>query len=138
MGTTILQQITNFGNIPIIKENHGKGDTVGERLLLSAKTSAAFFPMMIRVTLAVIFVNTQIMAVILVQFIKAIFIFVQVYEKITDKHKEGMWMTQKDADKYNNKKKDEEVNESSSILPGDASGGYGTIVQLKKRNNIRF
>ena len=27
-------QITNFGNIPIIKENHGSGETVGELSLI--------------------------------------------------------------------------------------------------------
>ena len=134
-------QITNFGNIPIIKENHGSGETVGERLLLSAKTSAAFFPMMIRATLAVIFVNTQIMSVILVQVIKEGFIFVQVYEKVTDKQQNEMWMTQKEADELNKKKTDEApwVNENTK-LQGDKKGNYGTL-ELKRRstyNNIRF
>jgi len=129
-------QITNFGNIPIVTENHGKGDTVGSRLLLSAKTSAAFFPMMIRITLSVIFVNTQIASVILVQVIKEIFIFIQVYEKVTDKHENSMWMSQEEADKFNKKeKRDEEANESSP-LQGDAKGGYGAL--LKRRINVRF
>ena len=129
-------QITNFPHIPIVTNNHGNGESAGDRLLLSLKTSAAFFPAMIRVTLSVIFVNTQIMAVILVQAIKELVIFVQVYQKFTDKHKEEMWMTQKEADKFNKKKDDDE--EASPILPGNNNGGYGTIDQLKKRNNIRF
>ena len=141
-------QITNYEYIPIVTENHGKGDTVGSRLLLSAKTSAAFFPMMIRITLGVIFVNTQIATVILVQVIKEIFIFIQVYEKVTDKHENNMWMSQKEADKYNKKQEDKnasvddatrlpEVDESSPILQGDGQGGYGAL-KLKRRNNIRF
>ena len=131
-------QITNFPHIPIVTENHGKGETATDRLLLSLKTSAAFFPAMIRATLAVIFVNTQIMAVILVQVIKELFIFIQVYEKVTDKHKEKMWMTQKEADKFNKKKDDEEkANENSQILQGDNEGGYGTLY-LKRRINVRF
>ena len=130
-------QITNFGNIPIVTDNHGKGDTVGSRLLLSAKTSAAFFPMMIRITLSVIFVNTQIASVILVQVIKEIFIFIQVYEKVTDKYEEKMWMSQKEADEYNKKESQKEVDESSPILQGDKAGGYGAL-NLKRRNNIRF
>ena len=130
-------QITNFGNIPIVTDNHGKGDTVGSRLLLSAKTSAAFFPMMIRITLSVIFVNTQIASVILVQVIKEIFIFIQVYEKVTDKYEEKMWMSQKEADEYNKKESQKEVDESSPILQGDNTGDYGAL-NLKRRNNIRF
>ena len=131
-------QITNFPHIPIVKENHGNGESVGERLLLSLKTSAAFFPAMIRATLAVIFVNTQIMSVILVQVIKEIFIFVQVYEKVTDKQQNEMWMTQKEADELNKKKPDEApwVNENTK-LQGDKKGNYGTL-ELKRRNNIRF
>lgn len=129
-------QITNFPHIPIVKENHGNGESVGERLLLSLKTSAAFFPAMIRATLAVIFVNTQIMAVILVQVIKELFIFIQVYEKVTDKQKDKMWMTQKEADKYN-KKDEEEANESSPILQGDNKGGYGAL-NVKRRITVRF
>ena len=131
-------QITNFNYIPIVTENHGKGDTVGSRLLLSAKTSAAFFPMMIRITLGVIFVNTQIASVILVQVIKEIFIFIQVYEKVTDKHENNMWMSQEEADELNKKKTDEApwVNENTK-LQGDGQGGYGAL-KLKRRNNIRF
>jgi len=132
-------QITNFPHIPIVTNNHGNGESVGDRLLLSAKVSAAFFPMMIRVTLSVIFVNTQIMAVILVQAIKELVIFVQVYEKITDKHKDKMWMSQKEADAFNKKNEDQEANESSP-LQGDNKGNYGGLGdQLKRRsNNIRF
>jgi len=129
-------QITNFGNIPIVKENHGSGER-WSRLFFAAKSTASSFPMMIRITLSVVFVNTQIMSVILVQVIKEIFIFVQVYEKVTDKQKDKMWMTQKEADVYNKKNEDQEANESSPILPGDNIGGYGGI-QLKRRNNIRF
>mgnify|MGYP001218036342 CR=1 FL=1 len=130
-------QVTNFENIPIVTENHGKGDTVVSRLLFALKSTSSTFPMMIRITLSVIFVNTQIASVILVQIIKEIFIFVQVYEKVTDKQKEGMWMTQKEADKFNKKeKRDEEANESSP-LQGDAKGNYGAV-DLKRRNNIRF
>ena len=129
-------QITNFGNIPIVKENHGSGER-WSRLFFAAKSTASSFPMMIRITLSVVFVNTQIMSVILVQVIKEIFIFVQVYEKVTDKQKDKMWMTQKEADVYNKKNEDQEANESSPILPGDNIGGYGSI-QLKRRNNIRF
>jgi hypothetical protein len=132
-------QITNFPHIPIVTNNHGNGESVGDRLLLSAKVSAAFFPMMIRVTLSVIFVNTQIMAVILVQAIKELVIFVQVYEKITDKHKDKMWMSQKEADAFNKKNEDQEANESSP-LQGDNEGNYGGLGNpLKRRsNNIRF
>jgi len=133
-------QITNFPHIPIVTNNHGNGESVGDRLLLSAKVSAAFFPMMIRVTLSVIFVNTQIMAVILVQAIKELVIFVQVYEKITDKHKDKMWMSQKEADAFNKKNEDQEAKDSSPMLQGDNKGNYGGLGdQLKRRsNNIRF
>jgi len=130
-------QLTNFGHIPIVTENHGSGDTVGDRLLLSAKTSAAFFPAIIRIALSVIFVNTQIMAVILVQAIKELFIFGIVYEKVTDKYKNNMWMSQKKADAFNKKNEDQEAKESSP-LPGDKTGNYGTLDQFKRRNNIRF
>jgi len=130
-------QLTNFGHIPIVTENHGSGDTVGDRLLLSAKTSAAFFPAIIRIALSVIFVNTQIMAVILVQAIKELFIFGIVYEKVTDKYKNNMWMSQKKADAFNKKNEDQEAKESSP-LPGDKKGNYGTLDQFKRRNNIRF
>ena len=93
--------------------------------------------MMIRVTLGVIFVNTQIASVILVQVIKEIFIFVQVYEKVTDKYEEQMWMSQEEADKFNKKeKRDEEANEETPILQGDGQGGYGAL--LKRRINVRF
>jgi len=122
-------QITNFPHIPIVTNNHGNGESVGDRLLLSAKVSAAFFPMMIRVTLSVIFVNTQIMAVILVQAIKELVIFVQVYEKITDKHKDKMWMSQKEADAFNKKNEDQEANESSP-LQGDNEGNYKAIMAV--------
>jgi len=128
-------QITNFAHIPIVTENHGNGKT-GSRLYFAAKSTASSFPMMIRITLSVVFVNAQIMSVILVQVIKEIFIFVQVYEKVTDKQKNNMWMTQKEADIYNKKNEDEEANESSP-LQGDNKGNYGSI-QLKRRNNIRF
>ena len=128
-------QITNFPHIPIVKENHGSGER-WSRLFFAAKSTASSFPMMIRITLSVVFVNTQIMSVILVQVIKELVIFVQVYYKVTDKQKGGMWMTQKEADKFNNKKDDDE--EASPILPGNNNGGYGTLGQLKKRNNIRF
>ena len=94
--------------------------------------------MMIRITLSVVFVNTQIMSVILVQVIKELVIFVQVYYKVTDKQKEGMWMTEKAADKFHKRDGDEEADESSPILPGNNKGAYGTLGQLKKRNNIRF
>ena len=130
-------QITNFGNIPIVKENHGSGET-WSRLFFAAKSTASSFPMMIRITLSVVFVNTQIMSVILVQVIKEIFIFVQVYEKVTDKQQNEMWMTQKEADELNKKKTDEApwVNENTK-LQGDKKGNYGTL-DLKRRNNIRF
>ena len=130
-------QIMNFPHIPIVTENHGNGETAADRLLLSLKTSAAFFPAMIRITLSVIFVNTQIMAVILVQAIKELVIFVQVYKKVTDKQKGGMWMTEKEADKFHKRDGDEEADESSPILTGNNKGDYGTM-GLKKRNNIRF
>ena len=128
-------QVTNFGNIPIVTENHGKG-TTGSRLYFAAKNTASTFPMMIRITLGVVFVNTQIMSVILVQVIKEIFIFVQVYEKVTDKYENSMWMTQKEADAFNKKNEDEEANESSP-LQGDAKGNYGAV-ELKRRINVRF
>jgi hypothetical protein len=130
-------QITNFPHIPIVTNNHGNGESVGDRLLLSLKTSAAFFPAMIRVTLAVIFVNTQIMAVILVQAIKELVILVQVYEKVTDKQKDGMWMTEKAADKLVPRSRDGDEEADESSLPGN-NGDYGNLGQLKKRNNIRF
>jgi len=129
-------QATNYEYIPIVTENHGKGDTVGSRLLFALKSTSSTFPMMIRVTLSVIFVNTQIMSVILVQVIKEVFIFVTVYEKVTDKYKNKMWMSQKEADIYNKKNEDKEDNESSP-LQGDNKGNYGGL-DLKRRNNIRF
>jgi hypothetical protein len=131
-------QITNFPHIPIVTNNHGNGESVGDRLLLSLKTSAAFFPAMIRVTLAVIFVNTQIMAVILVQAIKELVILVQVYEKVTDKQKDGMWMTEKAADKLVPRSRDGDEEADESEGPGNNNGDYGNLGQLKKRNNIRF
>jgi hypothetical protein len=133
-------QLTNFPHIPIVTNNHGNGESVRDRLLLSAKTSAAFFPAMIRTTLSVIFVNTQIMAVILVQAIKELVIFVQVYKKITDKHKDGMWMSQKKADAFNKKNEDQEAKENSPEPQGDNEGDYVSL-KLKRRstyNNIRF
>ena len=101
-------QATNYEYIPIVKENHGSGER-WSRLFFAAKSTASSFPMMIRITLSVVFVNTQIMSVILVQIIKEIFIFVQVYEKVTDKQKNNMWMSQKEADEFNKKKDDEEA-----------------------------
>ena len=59
-----------------------------------------------------------------------------------------MWMTQKEADKYNKKKDNEnmvvddglfggpQVDENSP-LQGDNKGNYGGL-DLKRRNNIRF
>ena len=130
-------QVTNFEYKPIVTENHGKGDTVVSRLLFALKSTSSTFPMMIRVTLSVIFVNTQIMSVILVQAIKELFIFVIVYQKVTSKYKNKMWMSQKDADAFNKKNEDQEAKESSP-LPGDKKGNYGTLDQFKRRNNIRF
>ena len=131
-------QATNYEYIPIVTENHGKGDTVVSRLLFALKSTSSTFPMMIRVTLSVIFVNTQIMSVILVQVIKEVFIFVTVYEKVTDKYKNKMWMSQKEADIYNKKndKKKNEVGEDTPLL-GPADGNYSSV-ELKRRNNIRF
>ena len=130
-------QATNFEYIPIVTENHGKGDT-GSRLLFALKSTSSTFPMMIRVTLSVIFVTTQIMSVILVQVIKEVFIFVIVYQKVTAKYEGNMWMSQKEADEFEKKndKKKNEVGEDTPLL-GAADGGYSSV-DLKRRNNIRF
>jgi len=131
-------QVTNFEYIPIVTENHGKGDTIGTRLLFAAKSTSSTFPMMIRVTLSVIFVNTQIMSVILVQIIKELFIFVIVYQKVTSKYENNMWMSQKEADDFEKKNDKKEKGEAggNTAPQGTVEGDYGTL--LKRRNNIRF
>ena len=62
-----------------------------ELLTLSLESSMAFFPSMIRITLSVLFVNTQILSVVLVQCVKEIFIFTLVYFKLMNKRKDGMF-----------------------------------------------
>ena len=134
-------QVTNFAHIPIVTENHGKGDTIGSRLLFALKSTSSTFPMMIRITLGVIFVNTQIASVILVQVIKEVFIFVIVYQKVTAKYEGNMWMSQKEANeiyKKKDKKKDPEKANESSKLQGDEKGNYGTLELKRRNNNIRF
>lgn len=67
---------------------YGKG-TTSDIIFLAFESTAAFFPSMIRLTLSVLFVNTQLITVVLVQVIKEIFIFINVYYKLLNKKKAG-------------------------------------------------
>ncbi len=125
-----FNQVNNQPNIEILIENHGK-PTVENKILLSLKSCAAFFPMMIRVTLGVLFVNAQIATVIVVQIIKEFFIFNQTWNKLESKDAAKMWVTKKEYDErqariqkgYKPFKDDESSSDESS---------------LKRRNNILF
>jgi hypothetical protein len=75
-------------------KQYGTG-TQSDILLLTFENSLAFFPSMIRVTLAVLFVNTQILSVLLVQVIKEFIIFALVYFKLLNKKKEGKFTGEK-------------------------------------------
>lgn len=67
---------------------YGEGST-SDIIFLAFESTAAFFPSMIRLTLSVLFVNTQLITVVLVQVIKEIFIFINVYYKLLNKKKAG-------------------------------------------------
>lgn len=67
---------------------YGSG-TRTDIIWLTLESSLAFFPNMIRITLAVVFVNTQILSVLLVQVVKELLIFVLVYRKLENKKQEN-------------------------------------------------
>lgn len=59
--------------------------------LIALESTMAFFPNMIRITLSVLFINTQILSVVIVQCIKEVFIYSLVYFKLLNKQKSGMF-----------------------------------------------
>jgi len=75
-------------------KQYGTG-TQSDILWLTIENTMAFFPSMIRVTLAVLFVNTQILSVLVVQVIKEFFIFMMVYWKLLNKKKEDRFKPNK-------------------------------------------
>ena len=83
----ISQKIIDITDTAVEIKQYGTG-TQSDILWLTFENSLAFFPSMIRVTLAVLFVNTQILSVLLVQVIKEFIIFALVYLKLLNKRKE--------------------------------------------------
>ena len=65
---------------------YGKGERK-DICRMSCENTLAFFPNMIRLTLGVLFINTQILSVIVVQCIKEVVIFFMVYYKLKNKQK---------------------------------------------------
>lgn len=108
-------QIQNFDDKIIKIKNHGE-NTPANHILLTLKSAAAFFPMIIRMTLAVVFVNTQLLTTVLVQIIKEIVVFFIVLGKIQRKAKNGGW-------------------EES---PGGNRNEEYTQLLKQRRNNIKF
>lgn len=78
----------NDDTYPITQYGKGSGSDI---ISIALESTMAFFPNMIRITLSVLFVNTQILSVLIVQCIKEIFIFALVYFKLLNKQKGGMF-----------------------------------------------
>ena len=75
---------------------YGNGSTF-DLVTIALESTLGFFPTMIRVTLSVLFVNTQIVTVVLVQIIKEILIFILVYYKLLNKRKNGQFQPLREA-----------------------------------------
>ncbi len=69
---------------------YGEGSTF-DIVTIALESMLGYFPMVMRITLSVLFVNTQIVTVVLVQIIKEILIFILVYYKLINKQKKGMF-----------------------------------------------
>ena len=78
----------NDDTYPITQYGNG---TTADLLMISLESAMAFFPSMIRITLSILFVNTQILSVVLVQCLKEVFIFTLVYFKLMNKKNSNMF-----------------------------------------------
>lgn len=114
-------QLQNFDDKIIKIKNHGK-NTPTNQILFTLKSAAAFFPMIIRMTLAVVFVNTQLLTTVLVQIIKEIAVFFIVLGKIERKALKGGW----------------EKSPGEEEIQGDNRNGEYTQLLKQRRNNIKF
>tara|TARA_B100000965_G_C19489622_1_gene712404 strand:- start:272 stop:934 length:663 start_codon:yes stop_codon:yes gene_type:complete len=119
-------------------KQYGTG-TQSDILWLTFENSLAFFPSMIRVTLAVLFVNTQILSVLLVQVIKEFIIFALVYLKLLNKRKEGKFQPEKKIVKKKKKKKKyiqmKNIYENKN-LHGYDSGQHNYLTENGDRLNV--